>query len=530
MQRKWWTLIAVSVATFMLLLDITVVNVALPSIRDDLGASFTDLQWVVDAYALTLAALVLTAGSLADRLGRRRVFVAGLAIFTAASLLCALAPDPTFLNVARAIQGVGGAIMFAVSLALIAQEFVAGRERGMAMGIYGATIGIAVAIGPLVGGALTDSLGWESIFYLNVPIGIAAIAISYLKVRESRDPNATRVDWPGVATFSAALFLLVLALVRGNDEGWGSTLIVSLLAGAGALLLAFLAIERRVAEPMLPLELFKRPAFTGVQLAAFAISGSIFALFLYLTLYLQNYLGLSPFQAGLRYLPITVVSFFAAPIAGALLSRVHARVMLSVGLAGVGVGLLLMSGIDAGSDWTTLLGGFLVAGAAVGLVNPVVADVAVSVVPKERSGMAAGINDTFRQVGVAVGIAVWGAIFVGRGADKVAELTAGTPTASGGRPRELVEAASSGNLDQALQAVPPSARHTVADAAREGFLSGLNDVLTLGAVVSFAGAVLALWLVRERDIERAPVETEQEGEAEREVASLPEPAAGRAAA
>jgi EmrB/QacA subfamily drug resistance transporter len=530
MQRKWWTLIAVSVATFMLLLDITVVNVALPSIREDLGASFTDLQWVVDAYALTLAALVLTAGSLADRLGRRRVFVAGLTIFTGASLLCALAPDPTFLNLARAVQGVGGAIMFAVSLALIAQEFVAGRERGMAMGIYGATIGIAVAIGPLVGGALTDSLGWESIFYLNVPIGIGAIAITYLKVRESRDPNATRVDWLGVATFSAALFLLVLALVRGNDEGWGSTLIVSLLAGAGALLLAFLAIERRVAEPMLPLELFKRPAFTGVQLAAFAISSSIFALFLYLTLYLQNYLGLSPFQAGLRYLPITVVSFFAAPIAGALLSRVHARLMLSVGLAGVGVGLLLMSGIDAGSDWTTLLGGFLIAGAAVGLINPVVADVAVSVVPKERSGMAAGINDTFRQVGVAVGIAVWGAIFVGRGADKVAELTAGTPAASGGRPRELVEAASSGNLDQALQAVPPSARHTVADAAREGFLSGLNDVLTLGAVVSFAGAVLALWLVRERDIERAPIDTEQEGEAEREVASLPEAAAGRAAA
>jgi EmrB/QacA subfamily drug resistance transporter len=530
MQRKWWTLIAVSVATFMLLLDITVVNVALPSIRDDLGASFTDLQWVVDAYALTLAALVLTAGSLADRLGRRRVFVAGLTIFTGASLLCALAPDPTFLNLARAVQGVGGAIMFAVSLALIAQEFVAGRERGMAMGIYGATIGIAVAIGPLVGGALTDSLGWESIFYLNVPIGIAAIAITYLKVRESRDPNATRVDWPGVATFSAALFLLVLALVRGNDEGWGSTLIVSLLAGAGALLLAFLAVERRMAEPMLPLELFKRPAFTGVQLAAFAISSSIFALFLYLTLYLQNYLGLSPFQAGLRYLPITVVSFFAAPVAGALLSRVHARLMLSVGLAGVGVGLLLMSGIDAGSDWTTLLGGFLVAGAAVGLINPVVADVAVSVVPKERSGMAAGINDTFRQVGVAVGIAVWGAIFVGRGADKVAELTAGTPAASGGRPRELVEAASSGNLDQALQAVPPSARHTVADAAREGFLSGLNDVLTLGALVSFAGAVLALWLVRERDIERAPIETEQEGETEREIASLPEAAAGRAAA
>jgi EmrB/QacA subfamily drug resistance transporter len=505
-ERKWWTLIAVSVATFMLLLDITVVNVALPSIREDLGASFTDLQWVVDAYALTLAALVLTAGSLADRLGRRRVFAVGLAIFSVASLLCALAPDPTSLNAARALQGVGGAAMFAVSLALIAQEFPAGRERGMAMGAYGATIGVAVALGPLVGGALTDSLGWESIFYLNVPIGLAAIALTYLRVRESRDPGATKVDWAGVATFSAALFMLVLALVRGNDEGWGSTLIVSLFAGSAALLALFVAIERRVAQPMLPLGLFRRPAFTGVQLAAFAVSGSIFALFLYLTLYLQNYLGLSPFDAGLRYLPITVASFIAAPIAGVLLSRVQAKLMLSIGLGGVGVGLLMMGGIDAGSDWTTLLGGFLVAGVAVGLINPVIADVAVSVVPKEQSGMASGINDTFRQVGVAVGIAVWGAIFVSRGAGKVEELAAGTPAANGERPRQLVEAASSGNLDQALAAVPPQAREAVSNAAREGFLAGLNDVLTLGALVSLAGAALAAWLVRERDIEREPVE------------------------
>jgi EmrB/QacA subfamily drug resistance transporter len=521
MARKWWTLIAVSVATFMLLLDITVVNVALPAIREDLGASFTDLQWVIDAYALTLAALVLTAGSLADRLGRRRVFAAGLAIFSLASLLCALAPDPTFLNLARALQGVGGAVMFAVSLALVAQEFPAGRERGMAMGVYGATIGMAVAIGPLVGGALTDSLGWESIFYLNVPIGLAAIAVTFLRLRESRDPNATRVDWAGTTTFSAALFLLVLALVRGNDEGWGSTLIVSLFAGAAVLLAAFVAIERRVREPMLPLGLFKRRAFTGVQIAAFAISGSLFALFLYLTLYLQDYLGLSPFEAGVRYLPITVASFILAPIAGALLSRVQARVMLGIGLAGVGVGLLLMGGLEAGAEWTTLLGGFLVAGAATGLINPVVADVAVSVVPKEQSGMAAGINDTFRQVGVAVGIAVWGAIFVGRGADKVAELTAGTPAATGERPRLLVEAASSGNLDQALGAVPPGARQAVSNAANQGFLSGLNEVLMLGGLVSLAGAVLAVWLVREREIERQP----QEPEVERAPVALPESAA-----
>src|SRR3954466_6401115 len=514
MARKWWTLLAVTTATFMLLLDITVVNVALPSIRDSLGASFTDLQWVVDAYALTLAALVLTAGSLADRLGRRRVFAAGLAIFSTASLLCALAPDPTFLNLSRALQGVGGAIMFAVSLALVAQEFPAGRERGTAMGIYGASIGVAVAVGPLIGGALTDSLGWQSIFYLNVPIGIAAIAITYTKLRESRDPNATRIDWGGVGTFSGALFMLVLALVRGNDEGWGSTLIVSLFAGAAILLAAFFVIERRVREPMLPLELFKRPSFTGVPLAAFAVSASMFALFLYITLYLQNYLGLSPFQAGLRYLPITVVSFFAAPISGALLSRVPARLLMGGALALAGIGLLLMSGIEAGDTWTTLLPGFLVPGILVGLLNPVVADVALSVVPKERSGMAAGINDTFRQVGVAVGVAVWGAIFIGHGADKVSELTAGTATANGDHPRQLVEAASSGSLPQALASVPQQAQPAVEHAAREGFLAGFNDVLTLGGLLCLAGAALALWLVREREIEREPLAPKHESESD----------------
>ena len=237
------------------------------------------------------------------------------------------------LNLDRAVQGVGGAIMFAVSLALIAQEFAAGRERATAMATYGATIGVAVAIGPLVGGALTDGLGWQSVFLLNVPIGIAAIVVTFTKLRETRDPNATRIDWAGLVTFSSALFLLVLALLRGNQEGWGSELIVGLFAGAAVLLAAFVAIERRVSEPMLPLGLFRRPAFTGVQLAAFAVSGSMFALFLYLTLYLQNYLGYSPFEAGLRYLPITIAGFFAAPIAGALLGRVQARFILAGGLA-----------------------------------------------------------------------------------------------------------------------------------------------------------------------------------------------------
>jgi EmrB/QacA subfamily drug resistance transporter len=512
MERKWWTLGAVCVATFMLLLDITVVNTALPAIQKDLGGSFADLQWVIDAYALSLAALVLTAGSLADRLGRRRVFAIGLGVFSLASLLCALAPDPTFLNIARALQGVGGAIMFAVSLALVAQEFPAGPERGMAMGIYGATIGIAVAIGPLVGGLLTDGLGWEWVFLINVPIGIAAIAVTYWKLAESRDPNATRIDWGGLLSFSSALFLLVLGLVRGNDEGWGSPVIVSMLIGAGLLLAAFVAIEQRVSEPMLPLSLFRRRAFTGVQLAAFAVSGSMFALFLYLTLYLQSYLGYSPIDAGLRYLPITIASFIVAPMAGLALARVQARWLMSAGLALTGVGLLLMGGLGVDSEWTALLAGFVISGIGVGLLNPVIADVALSVVPKERSGMAAGINDTFRQVGIAVGIAAWGAIFLGAGASKTQEVAGNA--ISGDEARGLVEATSSGALPQAVGNLPQNVQAKVQSAAEQGFLHGLNEILLFGALLAFAGAAAALWMIREGDIEREGVVEGQPLEAE----------------
>jgi EmrB/QacA subfamily drug resistance transporter len=502
-NRKWWTLGAVCVATFMLLLDITVVNTALPKIQQDLGGSFSDLQWVIDAYALSLAALVLTAGSLADRLGRRRVFVAGLAIFSLASLLCALAPDPTFLNLARGLQGIGGAIMFAVSLALVAQEFPGGPERGMAMGIYGASIGVSVAVGPLIGGALTDGLGWQSVFLVNVPVGIATIGVTLWKLRESRDPDASRIDWGGVVTFSASLLLLVFALVRGNDEGWGSTEIVSLLAAAAVLMAAFVAIERRVAEPMLPLGLFRRGAFTGVQLAAFAISASMFSLFLYLTLYLQDFLGYSAIDAGLRYLPITLGAFVLAPISGAMLAKVQARFLMAAGLGLAGVGLVLMGGLSLGDGWTSLLVGFIVAGIGVGIVNPVIADVALSVVPKERSGMAAGVNDTFRQVGVAVGTAAWGAIFLGVGASKTESLAGGAVDHD--QARGLVEAASSGALPQALRAVPANARDSVRHATEEGFLHGLNEILLMGGILCLLGTGLALWLVREKEIDRGEV-------------------------
>ena len=297
LERKWWTLIAVCTAIFMLLLDITVVNVALPDIQRDLDASFAQLQWVVDAYALTLATTVLAAGSLADLFGRRRVFTIGLVLFTAASFGCGIANDAGVLIAARAVQGVGGGVMFAVSLALLANAFH-GRERGTAFGIWGATTGAAVAIGPLVGGVLTEWAGWRWIFFVNIPIGIAAIVVTLLRVDESKSPGSARVDWLGTAALTGSLFLLVYGLLQGNEKGWSSPLILGCLVGAVVLLAAFVAIELSQSNPMLDLRLFRGAGFVGAQIAAFAISASIFAAFLYLTLYLQNVLGYSPLAGG----------------------------------------------------------------------------------------------------------------------------------------------------------------------------------------------------------------------------------------
>jgi EmrB/QacA subfamily drug resistance transporter len=497
MHRKWWTLIAVCVATFMLLLDITIVNVALPDIQSKLHASFSELQWVVDAYALMLAALLLTAGSLADLFGRRIVFAAGLVLFSLASLACGLAPDAVTLDLFRGAQGIGGAVMFATSLALLAQEFH-GAERGTAFGVWGATIGGAVAIGPLVGGVLTEGLGWEWIFFVNVPIGIGAVALTLLRVPESRDPNARGVDWLGVLTFSSALFLLVFALIRGNDEGWTSGLILGLLGAAVVLLVVFFAVEVRQERPMLDLSLFRKPTFAGASIVAFALSFSMFSMFLYLTLYIQNVLGYSPLQAGLRFLPITLLSFVVAPLAGRLSTRFPARLFFAVGLGLVGVGLLLMGGLRFDSDWTALLAGFVVAGAGIGLVNPVLASTSVGVVEPARSGMASGINNTFRQVGIATGVAALGAIFQGRVDSKLTELLAHTPAAD--LAARVAHIVGSGQVAQVAQVVPPPLRATVSHAARQAFISSLNELFVIAGICAFAGALLGLLLVRQSDV------------------------------
>ena len=502
LERKWWTLIAVCTATFMLLLDITVVNVALPDIQTSLHASFSDLQWVVDAYSLTLAAFLLTAGVLGDTFGRREVFAIGLGIFSVASLVCGLATSSTMLNLSRAVQGVGGAVMFATSVALIASAFQ-GRDRGTAFGIYGAVLGGAVAVGPLIGGALTSGVGWRWIFFVNVPIGVAAVIITLTKVQESKDPSSRRIDWFGFVTFSVALFLLVLALVRGNSDGWGSPLIVSLFVASAVLMTAFLVAEWVQKDPMLDLTLFKRPAMVGVSLTAFTLSASIFAMFLYLTLYIQDDLGYGPLAAGIRFLPITVMAFIVAPIAGKLTVRWKSRYLLGTGLLLVAVGLLLMATTHADSGWTQLLPGYIVAGAGIGMVNPVLASASVAVVPFQRSGMAAGTNSTFRQVGIATGIAALGAVFASQIQHKTVAALHATAighqvAARGGS--ALNQALQAGAVRQAARAIGYGpARTALLTAYRGAFSSTLNELLVIGAVVAFVGSVASFALVRQRD-------------------------------
>jgi EmrB/QacA subfamily drug resistance transporter len=492
MERKWWTLVLVSVATFMLLLDVTIVNVALPDIQRELNASLSSLQWVVDAYSLMLAAFLLTAGSLGDRLGRRRVFTIGFGIFTLASFLCGISSDPTLLNLARGLQGIGGAGMFATSLALIGQEFH-GKDRATAFGVWGATVGGAVAVGPLIGGVITENFGWEWIFFVNVPIGITAMALTERKIVNVFAQDPEPIDLPGLVTFSAALFLLIFGLIRGNPEGWDSTLILTCLIGAAVLLAVFIAIERRSDHPMLDLRLFRKPAFNGVSAVAFTLSAGMFAMFLYLTIYLQGVLDFSPLEAGLRFLPLTVLGFVVAPISGSLSHRVPIRILLGSGLTLVGIGLLLMHGIGPGSEWTALLAGFVLAGIGIGTTNPGIGQAAIAVVPVEKSGMGSGINTTFRQVGIATGVAGLGAVFQGQVDSKLAEKLPHAPSGLG----EVV--ASGGSRAVRELPLPPAIHVKAVHAADVAFVSGMNSILVIGAVVCFVGAVCGFLLVRSED-------------------------------
>ncbi|MGH9045763.1 MAG: MFS transporter [Acidimicrobiales bacterium] len=493
LERRWWTLIAVCAATFMLLVDITIVQVALPTIQQRLGASFSDLQWVIDAYALSLATLILTWGSVSDRFGRKRIFVAGLAFFTVGSLLCGVATSPAFLIWSRALQGIGGAAMFATGLALIGQDFT-GPELGKAIAAWGATVGGAVAVGPLVGGALTDGLGWRWIFFVNVPIGIAAVWLSIAKMVNVRDPGAKRLDVAGLLTFSSSMFLLVFALIRGDADGWTSTTIVSLLSAAVATMVLFVVVELRQERSMFDLSLFRKPSFTGVQCATFAIGAGMFAILPYLTLYLQNDLGYSPLGGGLRLLPCTVLCFVIPLVTGSLAARVPSGAVLGAGMAITAAGLGAMRFVAVDSGWTVLIPGLILTGLGIGLANPAIAKVALGVVAPQRSGMASGISNTFRIAGLATGVAALGAIFE-------SGITSSLRPGYGTLAPRLGSAIASGGVRAARQSVP---RHpAVVAAAHRAFVSGLDLILVIGAVVVLVGALLTV-LIRTRDFYRPP--------------------------
>jgi EmrB/QacA subfamily drug resistance transporter len=429
-------------------------------------------------------------GTLADRFGRRRLFVMGVGIFSLASLLCGLANSATFLHVARGLQGIGGAAMFATSLALIAQEFQ-GPERGTAIAAWGATIGGAVAVGPLVGGALTDAFGWEWIFYVNVPIGIGTVILAETQAGESRDPDAKKLDWAGLVTFSGGLFALIFGLLRGNAEGWGSGVIVASLGLAVALLVAFVLLEWHQDHAMFDLALFRKTAFTGVSLGTFAIGAGMFAMFLYITIYMQSVIGMTPLEAGVRFLPLTMFAFLVPLATRNLVAKLPARVPLTIGFALTGVGLLLMRGVQPDSEWTTLLAGFMVAGFGVGLANPSIASTALGVVPAARSGMASGINNTMRIAGVATGIAALGAIFQSKISDSLHQLL---PSAPAGFADGV---AASGTA--AADGAPPALHDQAVHAAGVAFSDAFNDILLIGALILFAGALATALLVRQSD-------------------------------
>jgi len=498
---KWWTLGAVSLGTFMLLLDITIVNVALPSIQGDLRTTFADLQWVVDAYALTLAALLLTGGALADMYGRRRLYMIGLVVFTLASLLCGLAQSPLMLELSRGLQGVGGAVMFAVSLALLAQAF-RGRERGIAFGVWGAVTGVAVAIGPLLGGALVSGISWRWIFFVNLPIGVIALTLTGLRVVESRDENSRRPDWLGFVLFSAALASLIYALIESGRTSFTDTNVLACFAAAGVLLVAFLIAERSSSHPMFDLGLFRLPTFSGGAVAAFGISASIFSMFLYLTIYLQDVLRYSAFQTGLRLIVASGAIFVVAAPAGRLTSRVPIRLLIGPGLLLVGGGLLWMRGLDAQSSWTHLVPGLILSGVGVGFINPALASTAVGVVQPQRAGMASGINSTFRQIGIATGIALLGTLFASRLRDAVEVAVQAHPV--GVSAAQITSALQNGKAQSLFAQVSAKGRSPQRLAAlqqitRGSFTTALDHILLVGAVIAFVCGVLAFVLIRQKD-------------------------------
>jgi EmrB/QacA subfamily drug resistance transporter len=494
-NSRWWTLGAMCFALFMIMLDNTVVNVALPSIQRNLHASLQALEWTMNAYTLTFAVLLVTGGRLGDIFGRRKLFLFGVAVFGLSSLMIGFSPSDTWLVAFRAVQGIGAAFMMPATLSIITQAFPA-EQRGTAIGTWAGVSALALAIGPVIGGLLTQDVSWRAIFFINPPIAVGAVAVTLFAARESRDDTVGRgVDLAGITTLTAGLTALVLALVESNSWHWGSTRIVGLFVVAMVALAAFVVIERRRRTPMLDFSLFRSRTSVGANVVAFLVTFAMFAQFFFLTLYMQNVLGYSPLQTGVRFLPATLVIIVMGPLAGRLTDRVGPRPLMALGLMIVGTALLIQSRLTIHTGYGLLLPGFILMGLGIGLVMSPMSTAAMNAVDRTKSGAASGVVSMSRMVGGTVGLAVMGALVTTIGRSK---LDSSLPQLPAATRAQLANALGSG-------AAPDGhASPHLLYALHSAFVSALATGLRVGAAVALAGALLALGLI-------GPVRTQRTG-------------------
>jgi EmrB/QacA subfamily drug resistance transporter len=487
-NRRWWTLGAMCFALFMIMLDNTVVNVALPSIQRDLHATLSSLEWTVNAYTLTFAVLLVTGGRLGDIFGRRKMFLFGVVVFGLSSAAIGLAPNDTVLVAFRAVQGVGAAFMMPATLSIITQAFPP-HQRGTAIGTWAGVSALALAIGPVVGGFLTENVSWRAIFFINPPIAAMAVAVTLFAASESRDETVPRtVDYAGIAALTIGLTALVLALVEGNKWGWGSAAIISLFAVSAIALVGFVLIERRVQYPMIDFTFFRSRTSAGVNLVAFTVSFAMFAQFFFLTLYMQNILHYSPLETGLRFLPATAFIVLVAPIAGRLADRIGSRPLMTFGLIVVASAIFIQSHITVHTSYALLLPGFMLMGLGMGLVMSPMSTAAMNAVDRAKAGAASGVLSMSRMVGSTFGVAVMGAIVTTVGKSQIEQNLPHLPAATRSA---IANALGSGG------APAGHAPAQVVSVIQNAFVSAVSTGLTVGVVVVLVAAA-ASWLLVQR--------------------------------
>jgi EmrB/QacA subfamily drug resistance transporter len=485
MTRKWLPLVAICLSTFMLLVDVTIVSVAVPSMARALDSSLPALQWTIDSYVLALAALLMAAGSASDRYGRRRFFLAGLVVFALSSLACGLAPGTDFLVAARAVQGAGAAAMFAANAALIAGSYT-GRDRGTAFGVWGAVMGAAAAVGPILGGLLTEHLGWRAIFLVNLPVAVVAAALGRRTLTEPQLLPAARGDLPGAATFTLTATALVHGLIQAGDRGWTDSVTVASFLAALLFLTAFLVVESRAATPMLDLGLFRRPSFAALMLGGVALHAAAFGNLVLVSIWAQSVLGLGPVRTGLVLTPLAALSFATAIVGGRYLEHLPPRRLIGIGLVLVGAGTLLDLDVSTGSGAGALIAGLCVTGIGTGLASPLLVSATLASVPPQRAGMANGAITTFRQFGFALAVPVFATVI----AQAARPVLAADPAFAdpGGAAGQLA----GGRAQALLDSVPQSLRGAATTTVHHAFAAGLDHVFRVSSLIAFVAGALVL--------------------------------------